>query len=162
MLVRVRPGAPLPSRRGHRWCDLLGVTANRQLEGLDRSRDGYAVGRDHDLGDKPAGVALPQRVILGSQLAEDDFAEPLDGFRRHPTVGCGQLTLDQQDLLLEIGAARPLCGEACGEVCVAWRHDSLFDEIEHVLYRTLDPRPLGAKRLEVRLSFANGGGTVVE
>lgn len=45
---------------------------------------------------------------------------------------------------------------------VARRHDTLLDEVEHVLDRVLDPRALGTQGLEMRLSLADGGQAVVE
>ncbi|MGI4732593.1 MAG: hypothetical protein ACRYFW_12735 [Janthinobacterium lividum] len=53
-------------------------------------------------------------------------------------------------------------GESAGEVGVARADDPLFDEVEHVLDRALDPRPFGTQRLQLCLPLADGGGAVVE
>ncbi|MBN8816550.1 MAG: hypothetical protein J0J06_14025 [Sphingomonas sp.] len=90
------------------------------------------------------------------------MAKPVDCFRGHAAVGRGQLPLDQQDFLFEVGAARALRGQAGGEVGIARTDDALLDKIEHVLDRAFDPRALCTKCLEMRLPFAHGGRAIVE
>ncbi|MBY0303241.1 MULTISPECIES: hypothetical protein [Sphingomonas] len=98
---------------------MIGNTVGRDFERLDRSRDGNRIGRDHDFGDEPARVALPRSRIGRAQLGQDDLAEPVDRLGCDPPVGGGQLTLDQQDFLFQIGAPRTLRGEPRGEIGVA-------------------------------------------
>lgn len=54
--ARVVHGAPLPSKREHRGCKLLGLAAGGQLERFHRAGDGDEVGCDHHLVDKPVRV----------------------------------------------------------------------------------------------------------
>lgn len=141
---------------------MVGTVVGGDCQRLDRSADGDHVGRYNDFGDEPACVTLPGGSITRAQLAQDDFAEPIDCFGGHLSIGGGQLPLDQHDFLFQIRAAAALASEAGGEVGIARGHDALFDEVEHVLDRAFDPCALGAERLEVRLPLAHRGRTVVE
>jgi len=55
-------------------------------------------------------------TVLRAQLGKEHFSQSIDRFGRDLSISGGELTLDQNDFLFEIGPARSLVGEPCGEV----------------------------------------------
>jgi len=63
--------APLPSGRGHRRCDLLGLTADCEFKRLHRACDRDHVRCDHDLGDEPTGIPATTSTTRASACSLD-------------------------------------------------------------------------------------------
>ncbi|WP_294239509.1 hypothetical protein [uncultured Sphingomonas sp.] len=97
MLVRVRPGAPLPVKNGYHAHYGRFRSPDGSLEQLGRAGNCDSFLIDRHFGDEEGNIGLAEHGIVSAQAVANECAESIHHLRRHTLRGLADLPFERFD-----------------------------------------------------------------
>ncbi|MDK8187516.1 MULTISPECIES: hypothetical protein [Sphingomonas] len=134
MLVRVRPGAPLPVKTGHHGYGGIAVPHDRAFQRRFAALDVDGLVVHADIVDQQPDIGFSQRRVSASQLLADQIAEFGDRFLADALRSSFKLERQAARAGAQLRDVLAVLGEPLGELRVLGRHQTLLEQFQQPSY----------------------------